>query len=69
MTLEKLRNLVEIDYWRLGYLAQYMVKLSKDKDRQVIKTKDEVVEILNRYKGNKIVPDKVKEKLKQNLNW
>lgn len=67
--LDKHRNLVEIDYWRLGYLAQYMVKLSKDKSRQVIKTKDEVVEILNRYKGNKIAPDKVKDKLKENLNW
>lgn len=67
--LDKHRNLVEIDYWRLGYLAQYMVNLSKDKDRQVVKTKDEVIEILNRYKGKKIAPDKVKEKLKENLNW
>lgn len=67
--LEKHRNLVELDYWRLGYLTQYMQKLSKDTKRQVIFTKDEVVELLNKYKGTKIITENVNEKLREKLNW
>jgi len=67
--LQKHRNLVELDYWRLGYLTEYMIKLSKNKDRQVVMTKGEVVELLNKYKGTKISADKVNEKLRSKLNW
>lgn len=67
--LLKHRNLVELDYWRLGYLTEYMIKLSQNKDRQVVMTKGEVVELLNKYKGTKISVDKVNEKLRSKLNW
>lgn len=67
--LLKHRNLVELDYWRLGYLTEYMIKLSQNKDRQVVMTKGEVVELLNKYKGTKISADKVNEKLRSKLNW
>jgi hypothetical protein len=67
--LLKHRNLVELDYWRLGYLTEYMIKLSRNKDRQVVMTKGEVVELLNKYKGTKISADKVNEKLRSKLNW
>jgi hypothetical protein len=67
--LLKHRNLVELDYWRLGYLTEYMIKLSQNKDRQVVMTKGEVVELLNKYKGTKISTDKVNEKLRSKLNW
>lgn len=67
--LLKHRNLVELDYWRLGYLTEYMIKLSQNKDRQVVMTKVEVVELLNKYKGTKISADKVNEKLRSKLNW
>ncbi len=67
--LLKHRNLIELDYWRLGYLTQYMRKLSKNDKRQVIKTKDEVVAILNKYKGTKITAEKVNEKLREKLKW
>lgn len=67
--LQKHRNLVELDYWRLGYLTEYMIKLSKDRQRQVILTKGEVVELLNKYKGTKITADKINEKLRSKLNW
>ena len=67
--LKKHRNLVEIDYWRLGYLTQYMIELSKITSRQIICTKDEVIKLLNKYKGEKISADKINVKLRQNLNW
>ena len=67
--LAKHRNLIELDYWRLGYLTQYMIGLSKDKNRQIVLTKDEVVSILNKYKGNKIKAEKVSLKLREKLNW
>lgn len=67
--LLKHRNLVELDYWRLGYLTEYMIKLSQNKERQVVMTKGEVVELLNKYKGTKISADKVNEKLRSKLNW
>lgn len=67
--LAKHRNLIELDYWRLGYLTQYMIGLSKDKNRQVILTKGEVIDILNKYKGNKIKAEMVNQKLREKLNW
>lgn len=67
--LAKHRNLIELDYWRLGYLTQYMIGLSKDQNRQVILTKGEVIDILNKYKGNKIKAEMVSQKLREKLNW
>ena len=67
--LKKHRNLVELDFWRLGYLTQYMLEIAKDTNRQVILTKDEVEKILNKYKGTKIIPENVNEKLRKKLNW
>lgn len=67
--LDKHRNLVELDYWRLGYLTQYMIDLSQDTSRQIIYTKAEVVDLLNINKDKKIIVDKVNEKLRKHLNW
>lgn len=67
--LLKHRNLVDLDYWRLGYLTEYMISLSKDTSRQVVLTKNEVEDLLNKYKGNKITPEKVNEKLRIKLKW
>ena len=63
------RNLIELDYWRLGYLTQYMIGLSKDNKRQIIRTKEEVVSILNKFKGTKITAEKVNDKLRDKLKW
>lgn len=67
--LKKHRNLIELDYWRLGYLTQYMIGLSKDNKRQIIRTKEEVVSILNKFKGTKITAEKVNDKLRAKLKW
>ncbi len=67
--LQKHRNLVEIDYWRLGYLTQYMISLSKDQSRQIIRTKGEVIDLLNKYKGTKIFASMINGKLRAELKW
>ena len=68
--LEKHRDLIEIDYIRLGFLADYMTKLVRDDMTCVVKSKNDVKNLLNKYKNeNKIEIDRVKPSLKQDLKW
>ena len=56
----KHKNLVQIDYKRIGLLAEYMVKLTKDK-RYHSKSKTEIKSLLVKYKSEgKINPAEVK---------
>lgn len=63
-------DLVNIDYWRIGYLTEYMLKIVQDKNRQKTYTKPEVHKLLNKYKQNNMISiDNMKSALKNNLKW
>ena len=68
--LGKHRDLIELDYIRLGYLAQYMVNLAQKEENQKVVSKSEVKILLDRYKDEKkIEQGLVNNKLKKNLKW
>lgn len=67
--LKKHRNLVELDHKRLGLLAEYMIKQASVAENRKTFTENKVIDILNKYKGKKIEPGKVKKKIKEKLNW
>lgn len=67
---KKHRDLVEIDYKRLGILSEYMMKVVQDKDRRVEVTKPNVRKLLTQYRdGNKLVLDEMNKDLREKLNW
>lgn len=66
----KHRDLLEIDYKRLGVLSDYMMKVVHDKDKRVEITKPNLKKLLIQYKeGNKIIPDEMNPELREKLNW
>lgn len=67
--LKKHRNLVELDHSRLGKLADYMISQASDPQNRKIFTAGQVKEILNKYKGTKIDPRCVTDKILEKLNW
>ncbi|MCM1030287.1 MAG: hypothetical protein NC410_02420 [Oscillibacter sp.] len=68
--LKKHRDLIEIDYIRLGWLAQYMIDLAKVEHNQKVVSKADVKKLLEKYKDEqKIQPELVNGKLKENLKW
>ena len=68
--LKKHRDLIEIDYVRLGELAQYMHKLAKEETNQKVVSKSDVKKLLEKYKNEqKIQPELMSGKLKENLRW
>ena len=67
--LKKHRNMVELDYWRLGYLTQYMMDLAKDATKRITFSDKKVVELLNKYKDCKVKPENINIKLREKLNW
>lgn len=68
--LHKHRNLVELDYKRLGFLAEYMLEKAKDENNRRIYTESQVRAILNKYKDeDKIDATKVKQSIANKLNW
>lgn len=67
--LKKHRNLVELDHKRLGLLAEYMIKQAGIAENRKTFSERKVVGILNKYKGTKIIPDKVKKNILKKLNW
>lgn len=68
--LGKHRDLIELDYIRLGYLAQYMVSLAQKEENQKVVSKLEVKILLDRYKNEKkIEQGLINDKLKKNLKW
>lgn len=70
LILTKHRDLTDLDYWRLGYLAEHLIELAKDESNRKNCSAREVKELLERYKNeNKIIPEQVKEKLRKKLNW
>lgn len=68
--LNKHRDLIEIDYWRLGFLAEYMTELAKDKKKRADFSEKRVKTLLEKYKmEKKIIPEQVKEQLRTKLEW
>lgn len=68
--LHKHRDLIEIDYWRLGFLAEYMINLARVEENRKSMTRQKVKELLNKYKeDHKIEIESINEKLKADLKW
>lgn len=67
--LKKHRNLVELDHKRLGLLADYMIKQASNTNNRKTFTEPQVKDILNKNKGTKIEPQKVKKNISNKLNW
>ena len=67
---KKHRDLIEIDYKRLGDLSGYMMKIVHDKGRRVEMTKPSLMKLLEEYRGvNKIIPKDMKPELRETLRW
>ncbi len=68
--LKKHRDLIDIDYWRLGFLAEHMLMLAEENDNRMIVSKSEVKKLLIQYKeANKIQPESMNVKLREDLKW
>lgn len=68
--LKKHRDLIDIDYWRLGFLAEYMQKLVIKNINVKTFTVNDIKNLLFNYKKNDIIDtEKVKNSLKEQLNW
>ena len=68
--LDKHRDLVELDYWRVGYLAEYMTNLVKENGPQIRFSAKNVRDLMEKYKEeDKINIDEMKPKLKKDLKW
>lgn len=68
--LKNHRDMKDIDFWKLGFLAEYMMKQTKDKTNIKNITKDQVTSLLNKYKNDGLIhTDLMKPKLKDNLKW
>lgn len=67
---KKHRDLLEIDYKRLGDLSGYMMKIVHVKGRLVERTKPSLKRLLDEYRnGNKIIPSDMNPELLKNLKW
>lgn len=66
--LNKHRDLIELDFWRIGFLAEYMLRLAKDEKHRKLYSKADVKMLLNKYK-ERIDIDNMSEKLKEKLKW
>ena len=67
---KKHRDLIEIDYKRLGVLSEHMMKIVHDKSRRVEVTKPNLKKLLSKYKEDKkIVLDEMNSDLREKLNW
>ena len=68
--LKKHRDLIDLDYWRIGYLAEMLLNKLQDKKNQKFLTKRETETLLKKYRDNdKIDMNKMKDKLLKNLGW
>ena len=66
----KHRDLIDMDFWRIGFLAEHMLEKLKKADNQKFLTKAEVKKLLNKYKdADKIEISAVKDSLKKSLKW
>lgn len=68
--LIKHRNMLDLDYWRLGFLAEYMKKLvdTNNTNMRDAKSKGEIKALLTNYK-NRINLDELKPQIKKELKW
>lgn len=67
---KKHRDLLEIDYKRLGILSSYMMDIVHDKQKRVEISKPSLKQLLDTYrKEGKIRIEEMKEELRTNLNW
>lgn len=67
---KKHRDLVEIDYKRLGVLSNYMLKIVHDKSKRIEVSKPNMKKLLEQYRdGKKIILDEMNDDLRNNLNW
>lgn len=67
---KKHRDLLEIDYKRLGLLSDYMMRIVHDKAKRVEITKPNLRKLMEQYKlGNKIKVDEMNKDLRSKLNW
>lgn len=60
-------DMVNIDYWRLGFLTEYILKIAQNTSCKTF-SKPEVTKLLNKYK-NIISLDGMKDTLKKDLKW
>lgn len=68
--LKKHRDLVDLDYWRIGYLAEYILELVKDKKNYRTFTEKKVRQLLDNYRAaNKIDQSKVNKSLQKDMGW
>lgn len=68
--LTKHRDLIDLDYWRLGYLAEHLTLLATNENNRKNYSANEVKKLLEKYKEeHKITPNQVKDKLKEKLKW
>ena len=70
--LKRHRNMLEIDYKRLGLLSRYMLNLCRDKKKRIEKSEPEMVQLLYDYISNnriniKKINSELKKKLKEKL--
>lgn len=67
---KKHRDLVEIDYKRLGELSNYMMSVVHNKARRIEISKPKLIELLIKYKEeNKIILNEVNTDLREKLKW
>lgn len=67
---QKHRDLIEIDYKRLGELSNHMLRIVHDKNMRIEMTKPDMKKLLEKYKeDHKIVLDEMNMDLRKNLNW
>ena len=67
---KKHRDLLEIDYKRLGVLSDYMLKIVHDKSKRVEVSKPNMKKLLEKYRADKkIILDEMNNDLRKNLNW
>lgn len=68
LILGKHRDLVELDYWRIGYLAEHILELVKDQKNYQTFSKAQVKSILEKYKTSLDI-SKMNESLVKDLGW
>lgn len=66
--LGKHRDLVELDYWRIGFLAEHILELVKDQNNYRTFSKAQVKSILEKYK-TRLDISKMNESLVKDLGW
>lgn len=68
--LQKHRDLVDLEFWKIGFLSQYMIEeMSKEGTHKEF-TKPQIISLLNRYKDEgKVDVEKVSGSLIKDLDW